>query len=42
MDENVRQRKLRRLLRIKFADWKVLCYKNATMMFVKEGALDFK
>ena len=35
MEEKVRQRKLRRLLRIKFADGKVLCYKSATMTFVE-------
>ena len=34
MDENVRQRKLRRLLRITLPDGKVLCYKSATMTFV--------
>ena len=35
MDENVRQRKLRRLLRITLPDGKVLCYKSATMTFVE-------
>ena len=35
MDENVRQRKLRRLLRISFPDGKVLCFKSATMTFVE-------
>ena len=35
MEEKVRQRKLRRLLRIKFADGNVLCYKSATMTFVE-------
>lgn len=35
MDESVRQRKLRRLLRITFPDGKVLCYKSATMTFVE-------
>lgn len=35
MDELVRQRKLRRLLRISFPDGKVLCYKSATMTFVE-------
>ena len=34
MDENVRQRKLRQLLRITLPDGKVLCYKSATMTFV--------
>ncbi len=34
MDENVRQRKLRRLLRVTFSDGKELCYKSATMTFV--------
>ena len=34
MDENVRQRKLRQLLRITLLDGKVLCYKSATMTFV--------
>ena len=35
MEENVRQRRLRRLLRITFPDGKVLCYKSATMTFVE-------
>lgn len=35
MDENVRQRRLRRLLRITFPDGKVLCNKSATMTFVE-------
>ena len=35
MDENVRQRRLRRLLRVTFPDGKVLCYKSATMTFVE-------
>ena len=35
MDENVRQRKLRRLLSVTFSDGNVLCYKSATMTFVK-------
>lgn len=34
MDENIRQRKLRRLLRVTFPDGNVLCYKSATMTFV--------
>lgn len=34
MDENVRQRRLRRLLRVTFPDGKELCYKSATMTFV--------
>lgn len=37
MDEQVRQRRIRRLLRVTFPDGKVLCYKSATMTFV--GAL---
>ena len=35
MDEQVRQRRLRRLLRVTFPDGKVLCYKSATMTFVE-------
>ena len=35
MDEKVRQRRLRRLLRVTFPDGKVLCYKSATMTFVE-------
>ena len=35
MDEKVRQRALRRLLRITLPDGKVLCYKSATMRFVE-------
>ena len=35
MDEKVRQRKLRRLLRVTFPDGKELCYKSATMTFVE-------
>ena len=35
MDENVRQRRIRRLLRVTFPDGKVLCYKSATMTFVE-------
>ena len=35
MDENIRQRRLRRLLRVTFPDGKVLCYKSATMTFVE-------
>lgn len=35
MDENVRQRRQRRLLRVTFPDGKVLCYKSATMTFVE-------
>lgn len=35
MDEKVRQRALRRLLRITLPDGKVLCYKSATMTFVE-------
>ena len=35
MDEQVRQLKLRRLLRVTFPDGKVLCYKSATMTFVE-------
>ena len=35
MDEQVRQRALRRLLRVTFPDGKVLCYKSATMTFVE-------
>ena len=34
MDENVRQRRLRRLLRVTFPDGKELCYKSATMTCV--------
>ena len=35
VDENVRQRRMRRLLRVTFPDGKVLCYKSATMTFVE-------
>ena len=35
MDELVRQRRIRRLLRVTFPDGKVLCYKSATMTFVE-------
>jgi len=35
MDEKVRQRALRRFLRITLPDGKVLCYKSATMTFVE-------
>ena len=35
MDEQVRQRRLRSLLRVTFPDGKVLCYKSATMTFVE-------
>ena len=35
MDEQVRQRRLRRLLRVTFPNEKVLCYKSATMTFVE-------
>jgi len=35
MDEKIRQRALRRLLRITLPDGKVLCYKSATMTFVE-------
>lgn len=35
MDEQVRQRKLRQLLRLTLPDGKVLCYKSATMTFVE-------
>ena len=35
MDEQVRQRRLRRLLRVTFPDGEVLCYKSATMTFVE-------
>ena len=35
MDEQVRQRRLRRLLRVTFPDGKVLCYKSVTMTFVE-------
>lgn len=35
MDEQVRQRRLRRLLRVTLPDGKVLCYKSATMTFVE-------
>ena len=35
MAENIRQRALRRLLRVTLADGKVLCYKSATMTFVE-------
>lgn len=35
MDEQVRQRELRRLLRVTFPDGKGLCYKSATMTLVE-------
>ena len=35
MDEQIRQRRLRRLLRVTLPDGKVLCYKSATMTFVE-------
>lgn len=35
MDEKVRQKRLRRLLRVTFPNGKVLCYKSATMTFVE-------